>query len=379
MTKQLLALCTGLILLCACAANQVKTDGLKVDFDVVVAQQANDLAHWQKQNYPVYKSVQAALDAGPKDNSDYKVFIAPGRYYERVIVVHDNVSFYGAGEDKTIITYDIYAGKKIPGTDKNYGTSGSTTFRLDGKSFYAEHLTIENGFDYPANEKLDNTDENKVGGEQAVALKIMPTSDKNIFKNVTFKGYQDTLYVDGGRNYFYQNKVYGHIDFIFGRGIAVFDKSDIISQPRFKDVKYTGYITAPSTQISQPYGFTFIDCRLLKANGVTDGSVPLGRPWHPTTTFHDGRYADPFAIAKTVFINTYMDTHISDEGWASMSGTSKVGGEKVIFTPQSSRFFEYKSYGPGAKINPERRQLSDFEVDNFYQIKQVLGGWQPKL
>ncbi len=377
--KKLIQFLSVCLILTGCANTGSNTQTTtQTKYDAAVVQSEADQAYWQAKGLPVYQSVQVALDARPKESAQYALYLAPGRYYERVAVTTDNVSFYGAGQDNTVITYDIYSGKKIPGSNKNYGTTGSTTFRLDGKSFYAEHLTIANGFDYPANEKLAKSDPNKIVGEQAVALKITKLSDKNVFNNVTFKGYQDTLYVDGGRNYFYQNKIYGHIDFIFGGGVAVFDKSDIISEPRYSAGKYSGYITAPSTPISLPYGFTFVDCKLLKNEGVKDGSVPLGRPWHPTTTFHDGRYANPFAIAKSVFINTYMDSHISQSGWASMSGTAREGG-KMQFTPESSRFFEYKSYGPGAQINFDRRQLSDFEVDNFYQTEQIFGGWKPNL
>lgn len=52
-------------------------------------------------------------------------------------------------------------------------------------------------------------------------------------------------------------------------------------------------------------------------------SYGLGRPWHPTTTFEDGRYADPNAIGQTVFLNTSMDDHIY--GWDKMSGKDKQG------------------------------------------------------
>src|SRR5690606_26982978 len=100
---------------------------------------------------------------------------------------------------------------------------------------------------------------------------------------------------------------------------------DIISRVRgreFTPNSVQGHITAPSTSIKQAWGLVFINSRLLREDGVPDNSVSLGRPWHPTKTFTDGRYADPEAIGSAIYINTWMDRHVREEGWASMAGTA---------------------------------------------------------
>ena len=189
-------------------------------------------------------------------------------------------------------------------------------------------------------------------------------------------GYQDTLYAESGRTYIADSEIFGHVDFIFGAGNVLFDYTDVISRPRAHPMTFTGYVTAPSTLIEQDYGFTFLNCRLLREIGVPNNSVPLGRPWHPTTTFADGRYANPNAIGKSTFINTFMDSHIAQVGWSSMGGTAKDGTRKQFMPLNDARFSEYGSYGPGAYNNADRPQLSDAELLHYIP-GAVLNHWTP--
>jgi len=136
-----------------------------------------------------------------------------------------------------------------------------------------------------------------------------------------------------------------------------------------------GYISAPSTKIGTPFGLVFINSRLLREAGVKDNSMGLGRPWHPTTTFADGHYADPDAIGQAVYINCWMDAHIQHQPWHSMGGTGK-DGSKIQFQPEDARFYEFANRGPGAESHPGRRQLSITEAQQFTQ-ENVLGDWKP--
>ncbi|WP_440905032.1 pectinesterase family protein [Catenovulum sp. SX2] len=325
-----------------------------------------------------FTDIQQAVNFAPSQGAT--IHIEPGVYKQRVEINKSNISLVGRDRDNTVIEYGLYAGFIDPEKGKKIGTFGTATFRVTEANFTAKNITIANSFDYPANEKLDKTHPDRIKGEQAVALQISGNADKSLFLNVSLLGYQDTLYANSGRSAFIDSKISGHVDFIFGAGTVWFENSEIVSLRRFKKVKYSGYITAPSTRIQTPYGFVFYNCKLTREEGVADGSVPLGRPWHPTTTFSDGRYADPFAVANAVFIRTYMDAHIATEGWSSMGGTAKDGGKKTQFTPEAARFFEYQNTGAGAEydrdITPEiRRQLSDFEFEQFYTKSAVLNGW----
>ncbi|QJR82811.1 pectin esterase [Alteromonas pelagimontana] len=325
-----------------------------------------------------YTSVQAAVNAAPKEGG-WTIAIAPGSYYERVVITTPNLTLVGAGMDATRIYFGRYAGQPVkPGSNETWGTFRTATVDVDTQNIHLANMTIENSFDYRANEARGKADADRVNGEQAVALKTGEYADKIVVENVRLLGFQDTLYVQGGRSYFSGGEIHGHVDFIFGNGNALFEGVDIYSRSRLKPQQYTGFITAPSTLITDEFGLTFINCRLLKEDNVPDGSVPLGRPWHPTTTFADGRYANPFAVGKSVFINTFMDSHIATEGWTSMGGSTPEGGRKEFSPITEARFREYNSNGPGAVKHDSRPQLSGTDVE-IYSKYNILDGWQPAL
>ena len=341
-----------------------------VTADAIVASTAIDETH--------YSSIQEAVNAAPQEGG-WTIAVAPGEYYERVVIDKPGITLIGAGMDQTKIVFDRYAGKAVTrGSEEHWGTSRSATVEITRPGVHIANLTIENGFDFLTEDARESSDPVRVSGMQAVALKISEYTDKTFIENVALLGYQDTLYVRGGRSYFKGGEIRGNVDFIFGDGNAYFDTVSIYSRPRGKDMDITGYITAPSTLISDTFGLTFVNCKLLREEGVPDNSVPLGRPWHPTTTFDDGRYANPFAIGKAVFINTWMDAHITTTGWASMGGSTKEGGRKEFDPINDARFAEYGSSGPGYAINEQRPQLGVEKMD-IYKRFNILNGWEPEL
>lgn len=341
-----------------------------VTADAIVASTAIDETH--------YSSIQEAVNAAPQEGG-WTIAVAPGEYYERVVIDKPGITLIGAGMDQTKIVFDRYAGKAVTrGSEEHWGTSRSATVEITRPGVHIANLTIENGFDFLTEDARESSDPVRVSGMQAVALKISEYTDKTFIENVALLGYQDTLYVRGGRSYFKGGEIRGNVDFIFGDGNAYFDTVSIYSRPRGKDMDITGYITAPSTLISDTFGLTFVNCKLLREEGVPDNSVPLGRPWHPTTTFDDGRYANPFAIGKAVFINTWMDAHITTNGWASMGGSTKEGGRKEFDPINDARFAEYGSSGPGYAINEQRPQLGVEKMD-IYKRFNILNGWEPEL
>lgn len=324
----------------------------------------------------MYKWVANALEDAPSNvTKPYVIFIKNGRYYEKLTVAKPFIALIGESRDKTTLTFDAASDTKKPdGT--TYGTSGSGSITVRAPDFRAENLTIENGFDYPANNAKAADDPTKFANAQAVALKTERGNDRAVIKNVTLVGYQDTLFADSGTHYFTQCTILGHVDFIFGAGQAVFDDCDIISRDR-GSTSNNGYVTAASTSATNAFGFLFINCRLKKETpAMADNSVTLGRPWHPTTNFPDGtRAADPNAVASVVFKNCWMDSHIGAKGWDLMTGRDK-DGKTITFYPQDSRFFEYGSTGPGAVKSDTRRQLSESDAGKW-TIQNVLGGWNP--
>lgn len=341
-------------------------------FDVIVDNSYDDQNIGILNGSKVYKTLGAALkDAKAELDRQYVILIKPGRYYEKLVIDKPNIRLMGEDAEKTYLAYDAASGTIKP-DGSTYGTTGSASITIICSGFKAENITFENGFDYRANEYKIAADPSKVSGSQAVALKTAPGSDGASFLNCRFLGFQDTLYTDAGTQYFKDCYIEGNVDFIFGAGQALFEDCTIASIGREGSIN-NGYITAPSTLVSNKYGMIFYNCRLIKANSDTsDHSVALGRPWHPGTTFPDGKYANPNAVGSSVFIDCFMDSHIKSEGWDKMSGKDK-DGNTVWFMPDNiehSRFFEYGSTGPGAVKEPsaQRKFLSAEEAEKFMKV-----------
>lgn len=328
-----------------------------------------------------FSSLAAAIDAAPNNSTKpYRIFIKSGDYYEKIIIAKPNIHLIGESREKTRIHYDAYAGQQATEAGATHGqiwgTAGSATLIIRAADIQLHTLTLENSFAFVRNDALADGDPTRIIHTQALALHLDNGSDRFLARNINLLGHQDTLYVNAGRSWFDQSLIAGSVDFIFGKGNAVFTRSEIKTRVRGKSVSPYAYLSAPSTAISSEYGLTFIDCTLTREADVPDNSVYLGRPWHPTTQFADGRYADANAIGKAVFINSWMDAHIAKDGWHSMSGTAK-DGSKIQFLPQDARFFEFNSSGPGAVVNKNRRQLTK-EESNSYTLKKLLGNWHPE-
>ncbi|GAB2890713.1 pectinesterase family protein [Uliginosibacterium flavum] len=348
----------------ACAGSPAK---LRTGPDAVVDASFNGKPGNLVNGTPTYKTVQEALDAAPVFGGDWQIKLRKGRYVEKLTLTKSGIHLIGEDREQTIISFNAYAGQMKPAGGL-WGTDGSATLTIRTTDFSAENLTIENSFDYLANAALDPSNPAYIRGSQALAVYIGGQSDRASFRNVKLSGYQDTLCPYVGRAHFERCQISGNVDFIFGGGQAWFEECELITRPAGRVTSKVGFVTAPSTSINKRYGFVFKRCKLLRENAqVPVACSPLGRPWHPN--------GDPQAIGSAVFIECWMDDHINPDGWDSMSNTNKAG-ERVTFTPEDSRFFEYKSSGPGAVINPKRRQLIEAQLADYTRDK-VLDGWKP--
>ncbi|MBS1207859.1 MAG: Pectinesterase [Proteobacteria bacterium] len=315
---------------------------------------------------PTFKSIQEAIDAAPVFASAWQILLRKGRYVEKLNITKSGLQLIGEDRDQTLISFDAYAGQVKP-TGGFWGTDGSATLTIRTSDVTLENLTVENNFDYLANAARDRNSPDFIRGSQALAIYLGGQADRCSFRNVKLLGYQDTLCPFVGRAYFERCVIAGNVDFIFGGGQAWFEDCELISRPAGHVTTKVGYVTAPSTHTSKKYGFVFNRCKLSREPGVPDATVALGRPWHPNGA------AD--AIGQSVFLDCWMDAHITTAGWDSMSSTTKLG-ERVTYTPEDSRFFEYKSAGPGATVSPKRRQLTEAQRSDYTREK-VLDGWRP--
>ena len=282
-----------------------------------------------------YKTVQAALDSIPANNTSRKIiYIKNGTYKEKVRPTKPYVSLIGQDKNKTIITYNDHV-----------DTSKASSYNLEtptviikAKDFSAENINFVN-----------------TSGqiERANAIKVQ--SDRASFYNCIIFGGQDTLLLNnsGERAYFSKCTISGDVDFIYGAMIAAFDSCIINSNDK------TGYITAASTPQQQKYGFLFVNCNLTRDSSVTTGGVYLGRPWRP--------------YASVVYKNCTMDAHINLTGWNNWGNSANEA---------TARYMEYGSSGTGWNASKRvkwAKTLSAKEAEN-YTVNNYMKGtdnWNP--
>lgn len=289
-----------------------------------------------------FKTIQEAVNS-VRDHMQIKVTIVvkAGIYHEKLVIPSwkKNINIIGEDQDKTVITNDDYSGKPFPMKDftgnLKYSTYTSYTVLVQGNDCSLENLTVEN-----------------TAGRVGQAVALMVEGDRFKAKNLNLFGNQDTLYTArDGRNFFENCTITGTTDFIFGEATAVFKDCTIKSL-------VNSYITAASTIKNQQYGYVFINCKLIAAEGVTE--VYLGRPWRP--------------YAKTVFINCDLGKHIIPLGWDAWPGDPLFADkDKTAF------YAEYGNKGAGADVSKRvkwAKILKQSEVKK-YTLKNIFPTWNP--
>ncbi len=277
----------------------------------------------------IHDAIMAAPQGLPSESRPWVIHVKPGVYKELIYVQRERKFIHLEGEDAktTIITMNLHA--NMPGADgKTIGTFRTPTVQVDGDGFSASNITFENSA-------------GPVG--QALALRV--DGDKASFYNCRFLGWQDTIFLNRGRQYFENCYITGHVDFIFGAATAFFEKCQI-------HVLRDGYITAASTPQEQEFGFVFSNCKITGAN--LEIKTYLGRPWR--------------GFAQTVFLNTEMSANVRPEGWHNWTGPERE---------KTARYAEFRSTGEGANESLRVKWVSRLSEAGALGIsaEKVFGGW----
>jgi len=293
-------------------------------------------------------NLQEAVNAAPDHGTQwFTILVKPGVYEGQIIVPKTKHFIHVIGEEmeNTKLTWPYNVNDRKPNQPYQFDPG----FVVTADDFCAENLSIEN-----------------TSGDHGQALALRVDADRAAFNHCRILGWQDTLMVNHGRQYFTNCFIAGRVDFIYGSGTAMFDHCEIHS-------KNGGYVTAASTPPEHPIGFVFFNCKLTGDSmpwNSTGGAAQfeksevktyLGRPWRPS--------------ASVTFVNCEMGNHIKPVGWHNWGNPTNE---------LTARYAEYHSTGPGA--NPEQRvkwskQLTDDAAIDF-TIEKILGGtdgWKPML
>jgi len=220
--------------------------------------------------------IDSTLKSYPLDE-EIHLYLESGVYQEKLILKHHNLKIYGSKTGITRIVNADYS-YKMHQDGLLYNTFRTSTVMCLGKHIELYDLEIE------------NTSGSGFTIGQAVALSIYST--EAYVKRCKLMGHQDTLFsgplpVDLCERYdhflpieqrssaqshqhFSECTIIGDVDFIFGSGTAYFESCTIIAKSK-------GYIAAPSTDPSFPYGFVFDHCKFISLSNQSD--VYLARPW----------------------------------------------------------------------------------------------------
>lgn len=340
----------------------------------------------------------------PQSEADrVTIHVAPGTYREQTSLTTPYVSMVKEGTGEVVLTWYYGIGYKYYSAaatgywddeaafDK-YNKKGpekwgvSTYIKSGAKFFRAEDITFETSFNkYMTDEEvIDGVESDgsmayvrtlgskvtsKAATERATAIAI--EGDGAEFKNCTFIGSQDTLYMGAPVRVYYKDCVIeGNTDYIFGSGNAVFDGCEL----RFcgySDTATGGYITAArkdkdkwAASSTAFKGYLFRACTITNKKADGEGNTMLhaagyfGRPWDSEAT--------------VTYLNTKLESAdaIKAEGWTAMSGVN----------PEVASYKEYNTTYNGTAVDTATRTAGTvMTADEAAAVKATdyFGDWTP--
>lgn len=176
-------------------------------------------------------------------------------------------------------------------------------------------------------------------GHQAVALRVQ--SDMAAFYHCRMDGYQDTLYIQTHRQFYYNCIISGTIDFIFGDSSTVIQNSLIIARKPVEKQENT--VTAQGrTDMRETTGLVIQNCRIVPEDLLYHDRFRLptflGRPWK--------------LYSRTIIMESILGDFIQPAGWQPWNGD---------FALDTLFYAEYANKGPGA-VTDKRVIWKGFKV-----------------
>ncbi|KAI3417064.1 LEA_2 domain-containing protein [Psidium guajava] len=294
-----------------------------------------------------FKTISEALAAMPeKYTGRYVIYIKEGVYDEYITVTKKmvNVTMYGDGSQKTIVT----GNKNFVDGVRTFQTASFTAL---GEGFMAQAM----GF------------RNTAGPEKHQAVAIRVQSDRAIFLNCRFEGYQDTLYVQTHRQFYRSCVIAGTVDFIFGDATAVFQNCLIVVRKPLDNQQ--NIVTAQGRYDKrETTGIVLQNCRITADKKLIPVKSKirtyLGRPWKE--------------FSRTIIMESTIEDFIDPEGWMPWEGE---------FALKTLYYAEFNNKGPGAKLDArvkwpgykkiQKQDAAKFTVGTFLDVDWIKGAGVP--
>jgi pectin methylesterase-like acyl-CoA thioesterase len=304
-----------------------------------------------------YSTVQAAVNAVPNNSATpYTISIGAGTYEEAVTIPATklHLTLLGAtGNPANVVIDSAHYNSQANPAGGTYGTEGSATVHVKASNFTAEYLTFSNSFSKAANPT--------VTGTQAVAIAM--EGDRQTYLHDIFYGHQDTLLTWGSsattslRQYIDASVIDGDVDYIFGNGSLVVDRSSIVALN--DGFSTSAFLTAPATYGTDKYGILITGCTVTTT--LAANQLYLGRAWVP----YSG------AVPQLVIRGTALPAQVNTTNpYLGISGATWTSG----------RYGEYQNTGSGANTgNSHRPQLTATQAASYTAQAYLAGsdGWDP--
>ncbi|KAK2471314.1 hypothetical protein H9L39_17545 [Fusarium oxysporum f. sp. albedinis] len=286
-----------------------------------------------------YSSLGAAINAlgTGSSSSTACIFMYPGIYEEQVVInaFKGTLTLYGYTTDTS-----SYANNKVTMHHSENATvagsdEASSTVDARGNNFRMYNIDVVNSFGV---------------GSQAIAF--TSNGNQQSFYGCGFYGYQDTLYVHSGYQYYKKCLIQGAADYIFGDATAWFEQCTAPTQS-ITSVKSTagGAITAMHRSTTSETTWCVINNSTIEAApGYTvTGGVYLGRPWG--------------VDARVIYQYCSLSNIINSKGWATMAPSAVP------------TFMEYSNRGAGATTTSRMYETTATAAVSLSEIFTSGTGW----
>jgi pectin methylesterase-like acyl-CoA thioesterase len=287
-------------------------------------------------------TVQGAIDFVPEQNqSPVTITLANGIYHEIVLISNKSgLTLRGEDRKRTQIAY-----ANNDNLQRRLGARFRALVHVENSdNLKLENLTLHN---------LTSQQPPSGAGYQAEALRV-EGSHGVVLQNSEFISRQDTLLLSG-HVYVVDSRIEGDVDFVWGKGVAYFERTELHTAGR------PGYVVQSRNPPGE-YGYVFVDSRFTAEPSLSG-------------TFLARIDINEYPGSQVAFVNCKFGSHIAPAGFLVTPVSAQV-------TPEL-RFWEYQSTDlDGQPLNvgarsPASRQLLEEEARALRDRAKILG-WDPK-
>lgn len=292
-------------------------------------------------NYNMFTTVQQALDylsiCEEIQATDKKLIVLEeGTYTEKLEITIPYLTIKGSDATKTMIEWDsLYGIADAGGFVHTTDSTATVAIRDKAVGVVFDGITISNYWN--SQERFD-TDLGE-GYAEHRALALLVQTDQFIMKNSRLLGYQDTLELFTGRQYFENTFIQGVTDFIFGTNNTTYFKNCTIHTIT-RNKNDGGYITAfkgsnKGSGDYVQYGAIFDGCNFTADESeYAKSNTAIGRCWA--------------GYAAVMVMNSELGAHISTKPFSGSSKNERYVSMNAKPTDETVKFTEYNNTGAGA-------------------------------